>query len=89
MTNNATLHDLYLYEAIEAGFKLEISQLREFYEAATATDIILSAAHALGCPGWHGAARCNCGGDERQARIDKALAALAEASEDDASEATA
>jgi hypothetical protein len=84
MTGKATMIDLMLYEAAEADFKLKLAKLREFYDAATARRVTLAAEHSIGCPGWNGEGACHCGGDGRQARIDKALAALADDAEGDA-----
>jgi hypothetical protein len=83
MTNKATVTDLLLHEAAEADFKLKLAKLQEFYESATARRVTLAAEHSIGCPGWNGEGVCHCGGDGRQARIDKALAAIAEASGED------
>jgi hypothetical protein len=88
--NKATLTDLLLYEAAEADFNLKLAKLREFYEAVvvswSATGRIV-VDHTPKCRLRLHGAPCDCDAWERQARIDKALAALAE--EDDASEATA
>ena len=80
------LSDIVLLEEAEAKAKAELGQLREFYDAATAHGMAcIKAVHEYECPFWRNGNRhgsCNCGGCERQARIDRALAAIAEATED-------
>lgn len=67
----------------EDGYKAELAMLREFYAAATAPNVMLVIEHAPGCDGWRNDRPCNCGREAKLgARIDNALAALAEASED-------
>lgn len=87
--NKATLVDVLVYEAIQAGIKAELTKLREFYRAATAPGVFISCLHEWNCPLLFEKERrgpCDCGAAERKARLDKALAALAEDSEDGASE---
>ena len=80
------LSDIVLLEEAEAKAKAELGQLREFYDAVTAHGMArIKAVHEYECPFWRNGNRhgsCNCGGCERQARIDRALAVLAEAAED-------
>jgi hypothetical protein len=81
--NKTIIHDFFLYDAIDAGFRLDIAQLKEFYEAATAPRVFISCPHEWNCPAIYVEERrgpCTCGAVERQARLDKALAVLAEAS---------
>jgi hypothetical protein len=69
---------------LAAGFRLDIAQLKEFYEAATAPRVFISCPHEWNCPAIYVEERrgpCTCGAVERQARLDKALAVLAEASD--------
>ena len=68
------LRELLLFEAAERGYKIELEHLREFYAAVTAPGVAI-ASHISTCAGWNGHASCDCGGCERQNRIDKALAA--------------
>jgi hypothetical protein len=82
---DVNLRDFLLFEAAESGFKAELDRLREFYEAATAPNTVLEAGHPPSCHSWRSYGRldlCDCGAAERQVRIDKAIAALAEAAED-------
>ena len=83
---DVNLRDFLLFEAAESGFKAELDMLREFYAAATAPGMAeIEAVHEYECAFWRvgkGHGTCNCGGSERQERVDKALAALAEAAED-------
>jgi hypothetical protein len=87
MTNKATVIDLLLYEAAEADFKLKLAKLQEFYDAATAPNVIITPTHSTACRMWRAYGRldlCDCGAAERQERIDKASAALADDAEGDA-----
>ena len=81
----ASLVDLLLYEAAEADFNLKLAKLREFYGAATAPTVSIRAGHTKDCSVHRygeDVGPCGCGIEERQARIDRALAVLAEAAED-------
>ena len=80
--SEVSITDLYMHDAIEAGFRLEISRLREFYEAATAPKVHISCIHEWDCPAIHTGERggpCSCEAAERKDRLNKAKAALAEA----------
>ncbi len=78
------LSEIVLLEEAEAKAKAELDMLRKFHAAATASGVVLRATHNYECR--RGRLKCckpcSCGGDERQARIDRALAVLAEAAED-------
>ncbi len=79
-----SLIDLFLYEAAEADFNLKLAKLREFHAAATAPTVSIRAGHTKDCSVHRygeNVGPCGCGIEERQARIDKALAVLAEAFE--------
>ncbi len=81
----ASLVDLLLYEAAEADFNLKLAKLQEFYGAATAPTVSIRAGHTKDCSVHRygeDVGPCGCGIEERQARIDRALAAIAEATED-------
>jgi len=77
------MREVFLFEAAEAGVKAELTMLRELYEAVAGDNVNIFAVHEFGCPWYTHKGTCNCGRDERQARIDKALAAIAEALEDE------
>ena len=80
------MRELLLFEAAEAGYKAELERLREFYNSMMADRVTIQVDHPYHCPnGAHGQP-CICGGAEVVNRIDKAIAALAEASEDTANE---
>jgi len=82
MSNNATLRDLLLFEAAESGFKAELNMLRAFYNAVKADRVTIQVEHPYHCPnGAHGRP-CICGGAAITDRIEKALAALAEDSDE-------
>lgn len=76
------MRDLFLFEAAEAGYKAELERLREFHAAATAPGVKFLIEHGPGCSGWRSDRQCICGGRDIEVRIQKAGAAIAEASED-------
>jgi hypothetical protein len=70
-------------ETIEADFNSKLAKLQEFYDAATAPMVALYALHSPGCPHMGQFGKCDCGGLKREARLERARAALVEASGED------
>jgi hypothetical protein len=67
----------------ETSARIFRAKLREFYEAATAPMMALYALHSPGCHHMGQFGKCDCGGLKREARLEKARAAIVEASGED------